>query len=50
MALTAMLLSGFDPARWPNLWLGGLAFIGIELVAQLAPQLRGQPSFYNGRG
>jgi hypothetical protein len=24
--------------------------VGIELVAQLALQLRGQPSFYNGRG
>ena len=26
------------------------AFIGIELVVQLALQLRGRPSFYNGRG
>ena len=50
MALTAMLLAAFDPARWPNLWLGGCAFIAIELVAQLALQLRGKPNFYNGRG
>jgi hypothetical protein len=50
MALTAMALAGFAPARWPALWLGGLAFIGIELVAHLALQLRGRPSFYNGRG
>ena len=31
-------------------WLGGLAFIGIELVAHLVLQLRGRPSFYNERG
>jgi hypothetical protein len=50
MGLTAMALAGFRPARWPSWWIGGLAFIGVELVAQLALQLRGQPSFYNGRG
>jgi hypothetical protein len=50
MALTAMVLAGFGPARWPAWWIGGLAFIGVELVAQLALQLRGRPSFYNGRG
>jgi hypothetical protein len=50
MGLTAMALAGFQPARWPAWWLAGLAFIGVELVAQLALQLRGRPSFYNGRG
>jgi hypothetical protein len=50
MALTAMELAGFRPVHWPAWWLGGLAFIGIELVAHLVLQLRGQPSFYNGRG
>jgi hypothetical protein len=50
MALTAMALAGFGPARWPSWWYGGLGFIGVELVAQAALQLRGQPSFYNGRG
>jgi hypothetical protein len=50
MALTAIALNEFVPARWPVLWFGGLAFIGIELVAHLALQLRGRPSFYNGRG
>ena len=50
MCLTAMALAGFRPARWPAWWIGGLAFIGIELVAHLVLQLRGQPSFYNGRG
>lgn len=50
MCLTAMALAGFHPVQWPAWWVGGLAFIGIELVAHLALQLRGKPSFYNGRG
>ena len=50
MDLTAMALAGFRPAQWPAWWLGGLAFIGLELVVHLVLQLRGQPSFYNGRG
>jgi hypothetical protein len=50
MDLTAMALTGFRPAQWPAWWLGGLAFIGLELVVHLVLQLRGQPSFYNGRG
>ena len=48
--LTAMALAGFRPAQWPAWWLGGLAFIGLELMVHLVLQLRGQPSFYNGRG
>ena len=50
MSLTARALGGFRPVRWPVLWLGGLAFIGIELVVHLVLQLRGRSSFYNGRG
>jgi hypothetical protein len=50
MGLTVMALAGFRPVRWPAFWLGGLAFIGVELVAHLVLQLRGRPSFYNGRG
>jgi hypothetical protein len=50
MGLTAKALAGFQPAQWRDWWLGGLAFIGVELVAQLVLQLRGRPSFYNGRG
>ena len=50
MRLTAMVLAGFRPSNWPAWWLGGLAFIGIELVAHLALVLRGRDSFYNGRG
>jgi hypothetical protein len=49
MGLTAMAI-GFRTANWPGWWLGGLAFIGIELVAHLVLQLGGRPSFYNGRG
>jgi len=45
-----------DDASWvpaaalARLVLGGLAFIGIELVTHLVLQLRGRPSFYDGRG
>jgi hypothetical protein len=48
--LTAMVLSRFRSPHWAAWWLGGIAFIGIELLANLALQLRGRPSFYNGRG
>jgi hypothetical protein len=50
MNLTALALTGFRPPRWPAWWIGGLALIGIELVAQLVLQLSGRPSLYNGRG
>ena len=54
MGLTAMALGEFRTAKWspwgPAWWLGGVAFIGIELVTHLVLQLRGRPSFYNGRG
>jgi hypothetical protein len=49
MVLTATLV-GLRLAHWPPWWVGGLAFIGIELVPHLIFQLRGRPSFYNGRG
>jgi hypothetical protein len=48
--LTAMELAAPRAAHRPAWWLGGLAFIGIELVAHLALQFRGLPSFYNRRG
>ncbi len=50
MYLTAEALGGFRPSTFPAWWIGGLAFIAIELVAHLPLQLRGRPSFYNGRG
>ena len=54
MGLTAMVLDGSARmhwlARWPAWWLGGLAFIGVELIAHLVLILRARPSFYDGRG
>lgn len=49
MAYTALLVAGMPLGRWPAWWVAGVAFIGIELVVHLAFQLRGRPSFYNGR-
>lgn len=50
MALTARVLAGIQRDQWPAWWLGGAAFIGLELLVHLVLQLRGRPSFYNGRG
>ena len=50
MGLTAMELFRFLPADLSKWWLGGLAFMGLELMAHLPLQLRGLPSFYNGHG
>jgi hypothetical protein len=45
------LAGGPHPApRWPAWWIGGPVYIAIELVAHLVLQLRGKPSFYDGRG
>ena len=53
MGLTAMAL-GARPPRWhawgPPWWIGGLGFVGVELIAHVVLQLCGRPSFYNGRG
>ena len=48
MHLTAVAL-GRTP-RWPAWWIGGVAFIGIELVVHLVLSVLGRDSFYNGRG
>jgi hypothetical protein len=50
MSLTARAFGAFSMARWPAWWLGGVAFTIIELAAHLGLQIRGRPSFYNGRG
>jgi hypothetical protein len=50
MILNAMDLLRFRPAHLPAWWIGGIAFIGIELLAHLGLQFRGWPSFYNGLG
>jgi hypothetical protein len=50
IALTAWALAGIRLAQWPAWWMGGVAFIGVELVAHAVLQLRGRPSFFTGRG
>ncbi len=50
MALTAETLTHTRPVRWSYWWAGGLALIGVELIAHAALRLRGRPSFYDGRG
>lgn len=48
MALTArwLPLRGF-PLKW--WWLGGPAFVVVELIAHVGLALRGLPNFYDGR-
>jgi hypothetical protein len=49
MRFTAIALA----LRWPahlTWWIPGTIFIGVELLAHLPLELRGLPSFYNGRG
>ena len=50
MRLTSAMLPGSTAVRVPAWWICGLAFIGVEMIAHLALQLRGRPSFYNARG
>jgi hypothetical protein len=50
MRLTATALTGLHRAPRAMWWAAGFAFILIELVVHLALQLRGRPSFFNGRG
>ena len=50
MRLTIFAFTGRLIAQWPPWWVAGLAFVGIELVAHAGLQLRGRPSFFNGRG
>ena len=50
MRLTATTLTGRRPIPRVAPWIGGVAFIGIELLVHLASRLRGARSFYDGRG
>lgn len=50
MRFTAAALGGARQARWPAWWVGGMAFVGIELIAHLGLLLRGRPNFYDGQG
>ena len=49
MRLTASAFVQWQSPQWLTWWLGGVAFVGIELLMHLFMQLRGGPSFYNGR-
>jgi hypothetical protein len=49
MRSTAGFMTGAQWIQAP-FWLGGVAFLGVELIAHLGLQLRGRPSFYNARG
>jgi hypothetical protein len=50
MRFTATAFTTPWRAQWPPWWLGGVAFIGLELVAHAVLQAKGRPSVYNGRG
>ena len=49
MGLTAKAF-GISRPVWLAWWMAGLAFVAIEIVAQLALHLRGRHSFFNGQG
>jgi hypothetical protein len=49
MKMTATLLNGVVVTRFPALWWGGPAFIGVELVTHGMARLRGQPGFFGGQ-
>jgi hypothetical protein len=50
MRFSAIALHAPRPLPASIWWIGGIAFIGIELVAHLGLHVRGRPSFYTGRG
>jgi hypothetical protein len=47
--LTARMLLARPSPAWLTPVIAGTLFVAIELVAHAALQLRGRPSFYNGR-
>ena len=51
MYATPLLMDRFEGlARWPAWWIGGVAFVAIELAVHLVLLMRGVPNFYDGRG
>jgi hypothetical protein len=50
VAYTAILLGALRTEQLPAWWSAGVAMIGVEFIAHFALQLRGVPSFWNGRG
>jgi hypothetical protein len=47
--LTLAMLTGRPAIGW-RWWIGGLFFVGLELVVHLFLRARGRPNFYDGRG
>jgi hypothetical protein len=47
---TLLFLTRFHSSRWPAWWLGGAAFIAIELTVHFISYVRCRPSFWNGKG
>jgi len=47
--LTVLSLSS-QPIHLLPWWLGGLVFLGLELLVHAVLFLRGHPNFYDGRG
>ena len=50
MHFTAILLRAPRPLPTSAWWIGGFAFIGLELVVHLGLHARGRSSFYGERG
>ena len=50
MRISAIAVHAPRPLPASAWWIGGIVFIGIELVAHLVLHARGRPSFYTGRG
>jgi hypothetical protein len=50
MHFTAILVRAPRPLPMSAWWIGGFAFIGLELVVHLALHARGRSSFYGERG
>lgn len=48
--LTASAFGEWHSLQGLTWWLGGVAFVGVELAMHLLMQFRGLPNFYNGRG
>jgi len=49
MMLTAKLLDSGGRVHWPAWWIGGVGFIGIELIVHLVLLLWGKPNAFGGR-
>jgi effector-binding domain-containing protein len=50
MKWTAVMMGAGWAARWMTWWMGGLGFIGVELVVHLVMWMRALRNFYEGTG